>query len=609
MSNIKSIEKKWLDNFKKCPLIDQSTGLFKSDYASQLYYGKENDLYPINFPQNFKDHYASYLNTEKSTSLSIFNSFLSFIGINIKQELILNHLKESLDEYEKFANNCNGILKMLAHYGKKVSTTNPYKDNLRELMYFLRIECNDVTQLTIFDEPLELPNLYSQFTNFPEEYDKDKTVNQLFNKIEDSNSSFFITGKAGTGKSTFIQYFASKTKKKLLMCAFTGIAAINIKGQTIHSFFRFPNQVLAPEDDEIKVFHKSSEKYKIIMEIQAIVIDEVSMLRCDILEAIDYSLRKNGGDPNKVFGGKQIIFVGDIFQLPPITDDTDEVDNYVFSEIYKSKYFFDSPAYKKLNPAYFEFTKSHRQGKDAEFVEILDSIRICEKNQKTLDKLNKRYYPKYVPKNDEFVMTLAASNAIAFTENIRRLNELTYTSFRFEAEISGEFKVNRYPTNKVLELKKYAQVILIKNDPAKKWVNGTIAKIEFISDDILEIRLQDGSIHKLEKEVWENRAYKYNNGKIVSELKGTFTQFPIKLAWAITVHKSQGLTFEKVAIDLGNGAFINGQLYTALSRCKTLNGIALKKLITPKDIITDLKIISFHETQQLINSINFDCSD
>ena len=450
MSDLKRLEKKWVENFKKSPLVDQSNGLFKDSYAYQLYYGRENELYPINFPHDFTQHYSNYLDLEKDKAVDVFYSFLSFIGIEINRTLLLKHISQGLDHYEKFADKCNDIFKMLAHYNKSLTVDNPYKDNLKELTYLLRIECDDVTQLTIFDEPLELPYLYSKFTNFPEGYENDIIVNQLFNKIESSNSSFFITGKAGTGKSTFIQYFASKTKKKLLMCAFTGIAAINIKGQTIHSFFRFPTQVLLPEDDEIKKFDKNSERYKIIQEIQTIVIDEVSMLRSDILEGIDYSLRKNGGDPNKVFGGKQILFVGDIFQLPPVTDETDEVDSLIFTEHYKSKYFFDSHAYKKLNPGYFEFKKSYRQDKDNEFVEILDSIRICEKRSDILTKLNSRYYPSYIPKNDEFVITLASSNLIASNENIRRLNQLSYTSFRFEAEITGEFKESRYPTNKTL---------------------------------------------------------------------------------------------------------------------------------------------------------------
>jgi ATP-dependent DNA helicase PIF1 len=212
-----------------------------------------------------------------------------------------------------------------------------------------------------------------------------------------------------------------------------------------------------------------------------------------------------------------------------------------------------------------------------------------------------------VPKNDEFVITLTTNNAIAYNENVRRLNELAYTVFKFEAEIKDEFKEKDYPTNRTLELKKYAQVIFVKNDPAGKWVNGTIAKIDFISDNFIEVRLQNGSVHKLEKTEWENRVFQYDSSKrrIVSELKGKFIQYPIKLAWAVTIHKSQGLTFDKVIIDVGNGAFVNGQMYVALSRCRTLEGITLKRLIRNDDVISDQRIIDFHETEKLINSIDF----
>jgi ATP-dependent DNA helicase PIF1 len=241
------------------------------------------------------------------------------------------------------------------------------------------------------------------------------------------------------------------------------------------------------------------------------------------------------------------------------------------------------------------------------FVEILDKIRVCDSNDEVLKTLNTRVDSLYIPKNDEFVITLTSNNFIANDENSRRLRELSFTVFKFEAQITGEFKEDRFPTNKVLELKKNSQVIFIKNDLARKWVNGTIAKIDFISDNFIEIRLQDDSIHKLEKTIWENRSYQYDKlkGKIVSELKGTFTQYPIKLAWAVTIHKSQGLTFDNVIIDTGTGAFINGQMYTALSRCRTLNGITLKRLMKKEDIITDERIINFHETEQIINSLNF----
>jgi ATP-dependent DNA helicase PIF1 len=611
MSDIKIIEKKWIVNFKKSPLVDDSTGLFKSDYAHQLFYGRpENSLYPSIFPHDFKKYYVSWSTFDPLKALDTCTLFLNFIGITLNDSKLKEHIKKNPAEARKFIDKCYYILKMLAHYDQTLVISNPYKDNFREISYLLRIECDEV-QLTIFDEPLFLPDLYSRFKNLPEGYEKNTIVKALFERIETANESFYVTGKAGTGKSTFIHYLAQKTRKNILLCAFTGIAAINVGGQTIHSFFRFPPQPLLPEDDEITTFERFSKKYKLIQQIDVIIIDEVSMLRADIVEAIDYSLRRNGGNPARVFGGKQIIFVGDIFQLPPVANINDEIDNILFTDVYKSKYFFDSPAYKRLNPTYFEFKISYRQGSDLNFVEILDKIRVCDIDDEVLKTLNSRVNPTYVPKNDEFVITLTSNNAIAHNENARRLYELPYTTFKFEAEITGEFREDRFPTNRVLELKKYAQVILIRNDMAKKWVNGTIAKIDFISEDFIEIRLQDGSIHKLEKIEWENRIYQYDRakGRIVSELKGTFKQYPIKLAWAVTIHKSQGLTFDNVMIDVGTGAFVNGQMYTALSRCRTLNGITLKRAIKKEDIISDERIVNFHEREQLINSLNFEQGD
>jgi hypothetical protein len=228
------------------------------------------------------------------------------------------------------------------------------------------------------------------------------------------------------------------------------------------------------------------------------------------------------------------------------------------------------------------------------FVQLLDKVRVCQVDDTTLLKFNERYNPNYTPKIEEFVITLTSSNAIANAENALRLRELPYAQLPpFEAVITKEFQEQKYPTGKTLELKKNAQVILIKNDSQKRWVNGTIAKIDFITKDLIEIRLQNGTIHKLEKETWENRKYKYDKEKkrIVSEIIGTFTQYPIKLAWAITIHKSQGLTFDNVIIDLGSGAFVNGQVYTALSRCRTFNGITLKKKLQKGDIISDSRII------------------
>jgi len=571
--DLRSIEKKWISNFKKSPLVDKESMTFRSSFAHQLFYGRQDDSYPEDYPHGFCEFYESADEFDQETIIETIVEYLNIIGIRIQTERINNHLGKYPQDLSKLIRKSYYILKTLAHYDDNLDISNPYFDNNGDLYFLLRIESEEsITggQLNLFED-IELPKLYNKITSFPPGYENDPVVLGLFNKIENSNKSYFITGKAGTGKSTFIQFFAQKTKKRIMLTAFTGIAAINVGGQTIHSFFRFPLKPLLPEDHEITLFREFTQKYKIIQNIETIVIDEVSMLRSDLLEAIDYSLRKNGGDPDKPFGGKQIIFVGDVFQLPPVTDTTDEVENFLFTEEFRSEYFFDSKSYKKINPIYFEFQISHRQKYDLYFVQILDNIRICNADDLTLNTINERYLPNYTPKNEDFIITLTSINAIANVENSKKLQELSYTRFTYEAEIVGEFKEEKYPTQKTLELKKFAQVILIKNDPAGRWVNGTIAKIDFLAKDIIEIRLQNGQSHRLQKETWENRKYKYDRDRkrIVSETIGSFSQFPIKLAWAITIHKSQGLTFDNVMIDLGTGAFVNGQVYTALSRCRT----------------------------------------
>ena len=595
---IKQIENIWRQNFKKSPLI--TDGVFNPSIARQLYYGPEEDS-DLPFKEGFKNFNDNCDISETENNIDCLLQYLHFIGITISKKTISDNIARGTTSYKSIFKKALYIFKHLAGYDEELNIDDPYHDNMGDLFFFLRIEEGDneqTKQLTLFDE-LELPDFYNKYIELPPGYENDKMAQKLFDSIENSDKSIFLTGKAGTGKSTFIHYFTKKTEKNVLLVAFTGIAAINIGGQTIHSFFRFPLKPLLPNDPDITIFKPFFQIRKILEQTDTIIIDEVSMLRSDILEGLDYSLRMNGGNPNKIFGGKQLILVGDIFQLPPVIDNADKVESELFKIIYDSEYFFDSVAYKQLNPEIFEFNKVHRQSNE-EFISLLNKVRDCSIDNNGIDELNKRYNSSFTPKPEEFVITLTTNNYLAKSENVTKLNSLPYKSHFFKANITGDFKEDKYPTDPVLELRRNSQIILIKNDSVDKgrrWVNGTIAKVEFIDDEKIEIRLKDGSIHTLQKETWENRQYQWDKtkGRITSKVVGTFEQYPIKLAWAITIHKSQGLTFDKVIIDLGSGAFVNGQLYTALSRCKTLEGLTLKRSIQKKDIIIDERVLSFYK--------------
>lgn len=414
--------------------------------------------------------------------------------------------------------------------------------------------------------------------------------------IQETNQSFFLTGKAGTGKSTFLKHIVETVGKNFVVVAPTGIASVNVNGVTIHSFFQFPLRPLLPEDEDIKIFWKDSEKRKIISAMDTLVIDEISMVRADLIDGIDYSLRRNGGNPNIPFGGKQVVFVGDIFQLEPVTI-KNSGEQKIIREIYGSSYFYNAKVFEKVNLFSVALQKVYRQ-KDAEFISLLDKVRIKEITSSDIDRINTRVYTQSELNKNDFAITLTTTNDLADTVNWRKLAELKTTPFCYEAEVSGEFEESKYPTEPELTLKVGAQVIFIKNDTDKRWVNGTIGQVSELTDSEIKIKLKDGSIHSVEERVWENIKYQYNkeNKKIEQEIVGTFKQYPLKLAWAITIHKSQGLTFDRVVIDFGNGTFASGQAYVALSRATNFEGLFLKKKMNSTDIYIDDEIKDFAKT-------------
>ena len=422
------------------------------------------------------------------------------------------------------------------------------------------------------------PRTYHANIDIPEGYEDDPISMGLFERVEKSNDSFFITGKAGTGKSTFIHYFTRNTEKDVLLLAFTGLAAINIGGQTIHSLFQFPFKPLLPEDEEIPVFKNGYPTRRIIENVDTIIIDEVSMLRADVLEAINHSLRCNGGFSDQLFGGKQMIFVGDIFQLPPISNRRNEIHREVFTSVYKSHYFFDSPSFRSLKTHVYAFQKIHRQN-NSEFIELLNQVRHCSIDDEGIRRLNTRYNPQPETDSEEFVIMLTTVNRIANQENLRQLKNLDEKSYTYTAHVKDDYNKDRYPTDTVLELKKNAQVMLIRNDSVangKRWVNGTLARVEDLTkkNDLHQVakrpgtRTGAGDLGKPQIPVGQKRRQDHLRSR-----RHLAEQFPLRHAWAITIHKSQGLTFDRIKLHLGSGAFVNGQLYTALSRCRTLEGI------------------------------------
>ena len=420
-------------------------------------------------------------------------------------------------------------------------------------------------------------NRIHKYSDIPDEIELEDEFKNIFNKMEYSNQNIFITGKAGTGKTTLLEYFRINSKKNFVILASTGISAIKAKGKTIHSFFLFPPRILINE--KIKRLRSN-----IIKNVDTILIDECSMIRCDLLDAIDQSLRLNRNS-DESFGGVQIILLGDIHQLPPVIR---ENERDIFDSFYPNgHYFFHANCYQNSNISTYELTKIYRQ-KDAEFINILNKIRSGNVTETDLLPLNNK-----VLNQDSNVLyetiILSPTNRKVDTINSVNLQNINSETFSYQSSETGEFREK--PADEILELKVGAQVMLIKNDikSPKRWVNGSIGIVTDLTANSIHLKIKN-KVHKITQDTWEKFDYLIKDGEVLHEVVATFTQYPIKLAWAVTIHKSQGQTFEKVIIDLDRGSFAPGQTYVALSRVTSLEGLFLTRPINISDILFNNKL-------------------
>ncbi|MBM4461768.1 MAG: WYL domain-containing protein [Chloroflexi bacterium] len=421
--------------------------------------------------------------------------------------------------------------------------------------------------------------------------DLNEQFRRALDMMEHTGTSVFITGRAGTGKSTLLYYFRQTTNKKVAVLAPTGVAALNVKGQTIHSFFGFkPNITL----ERVKKVPFSDDGENIYRNLDAIVIDEISMVRADLLDCMDKFLRLNGPSADRPFGGLQMIFIGDLYQLPPVITSTEKE---AFSSLYETPYFYSAKVFDSFEMEFVELEKVYRQH-DQEFIDLLNSVRNKSITEEGLELLNQRYMPEFEPSPDDFCVYITTTNRLADKVNSQQLAKLKTRLHTFTADIEGDFGNEYLPTAIDLQVKVGAQIMMLNNDIDGRWVNGTIGRITRIAGDktdecIITAELADDETVEITPYTWEIFWFFADGGELQSEVIGRFRQYPLMLAWAVTIHKSQGKTFDRVVIDIGKGTFAHGQAYVALSRCTRLDGIILKKPIQKKHVWTDYKVVDF----------------
>lgn len=429
--------------------------------------------------------------------------------------------------------------------------------------------------------------------------------------IQFTRRSLFLTGKAGTGKSTFMRHIAATIKKKHIILAPTGIAAINAGGSTLHSFFKLPFHPLLPNDKRYSnrnirdTLKYNGEKTKLLREVELIIIDEISMVRADIIDFIDKVLRIYNRNMREPFGGKQLLLVGDIYQLEPVIK---EEERQLLRPFYPSNFFFDAQVFREMQLIAVELKKVYRQ-RDAQFIALLDHIRTSNVSDSDLRLLNAQVNAEIGAEAGRLSITLSGRRDTVDYINEKQLNTLPDQPTIFYGHIEGEFPESSLPTPMELEVKTGAQVLFIKNDKERRWVNGTLGTIIGFGDEedgIIYVRTEDGRDFDVQREIWSNVRYTFNEKeqKIEEEEIGSYQQFPLRLAWAITVHKSQGLTFNNVKIDFTGGVFAGGQTYVALSRCTSLQGISLQEPIRRENIFVRTEVTNFARNYNNLNIIN-----